>query len=68
MIGALCLVGRLGARMDNGRSVVVYGCIVGPNSCGIGERLAVAIDVSSVHPNTVYEVVDGSRFVIRYLK
>ena len=59
---------RLGARTDDGRSAVVYGCIVGPDSYGIGERLAVAGDVSSLRPNKANEVVDGSRFVIRDLK
>ena len=67
-IGALCLVGRLGARKENGRSVVVYGRIVGPDSCGIGECLAVASDVRSLRPNKADEVMDGSRFVIRDLK
>ena len=54
--------------MDDGRSVVVYSCIVGPKSCGIGERLAVVSNVSSLRPNKANEVVDGSRFVKRDLK
>ena len=66
--GALCHLGRLGERMDNGLSVVVYGCIVGLESCGLGERPAVASDVSSLRPNKADEVVDGSRFVLRDLK
>ena len=67
-IGALCLVGRLGSRTDNGGSVFVDIIIVGPDSCGLGERLAVAGDVSSHRPNKANEVVDCSRFVIRDLQ
>ena len=67
-IGTLCLVGRLGGRIDNGRSVVVYGYILGPESCGLGERLTVASDISSLRTNKANGVVDSSRFVIRDLK
>ena len=67
-IGALCLVGRLGSRTDDGRSFVIYISMVGPDSCRIVERLAVAGDVSSLRPNKADEVVGGSRFVIRDLK
>ena len=67
-IGTLCLVGHLGARMDDGHSAVVYGCIVGPDSCGMRERLTIASDVKSLRTNKADEVVDGSRFVIRDLK
>ena len=56
------------ARTDDGRSVVVYVFIVGPESCGIEERLVVASGVSSLRPNKADEVVDRSRFVIRDLK
>ena len=67
-IGTLCLVGRLGARTENIRSVVVYVCIVGPDFFGLRECLAVASNVSSLRPNKADEVVDGSRFVIWYLE
>ena len=67
-IGTLCLVGRLGSRTDNGRIVVVYIRIVGPDSCRLGGRLSVAGDVSSLRPNKADEVVDGPRFFIRDLK
>ena len=61
-------MGRLRARTDDVRSIVVYVCIVGLDSCGIGERLAVASDVSILRPNKSNEVVDGYRFVIQDLK
>ena len=67
-IGALCLVGRRVLRTDDGRSIVVDVRIVGPDSCGLGERLAVAGDVSSLWPNKADEVVDCSCFVIRDLQ
>ena len=54
--------------MDNGRRVVIYDGILGPYSCGIGERPSVASGVISLRPNTADEVVDGSRFFIRDLK
>ena len=54
--------------MDDGRSVVVNFCIVGPDSCGIGGCLAIASDVSSLRPDKAIEVVDGSCFVLRDLK
>ena len=68
MIGALCLVCRFIARTDDGRNVVVNVCIVSPDSCGIGERLSVARNVSSLRPNKVDDVVDSTRFVIQDLK
>ena len=61
-------MGCLGARRDNGRSVAVYVCIVGPDLCGIGERLAVASNIRSLRLNKADEVMDGSRFVIRDLE
>ena len=67
-IGALCFVCRFGARTDNGRSLVVYVCVVGTDSYRLGERLAVASDLSGFRPNKANEVVDRSRFVIRDLK
>ena len=47
-IGVLCLVRRLGLRTDDGRTVVVNSIIVGPDSCGLGELLPLAGDVSSL--------------------
>ena len=67
-IGALCFVYRFGARTDNDRSVVVNVCIVGPESCWLGERLNVASDVSGFQTNKADEVVDRSSCVIRDLK
>ena len=65
VVGALCLAGRLGSRTYDGRSVVVDIRIVVPDSCGIGERLAVVGDVISLRPNKADEVVDCSRFFIQ---
>ena len=59
---------RLGAHTDNFRSVAINVCIVGPESYGIGELLAVASDVSSLRPNKANEVVDRSCFIIQDLK
>ena len=56
------------ARTDDSCSVVVYGRVVDPDSCGLRERLDVASDVSSLHPNKANEVMDGARFVIQDLK
>ena len=67
-IDALCFVCRFGARTDDGRSVVFNVLIVGPDSCWLGGRLAVASDVRGFCPNKADKVVDRSRFVIRYLK
>ena len=61
-------MGCLGVRTDDGRSFVDYGCILGSDSCGFGECLAVASNVSSLRPNKADEVVDSSHFVLRYLK
>ena len=55
-------------RTDNGRSVVVNIRIVGPDSCGLGERLVVAGNVSSLQPNEANEVMYCARFVIRDLQ
>ena len=54
--------------MDDGRSVVVYVCIVDPEYSGLGERLAVTINVSSLQLNKADEFVDFSCFVIQDLK
>ena len=53
---------------DDGRSVVFDIRIVGLDSCGIMERLAVAGNVSSLRPNKADDFVDCSRFVIRDLQ
>ena len=68
MISALCFVCRFGARTDDGRSVVVNVCVIGPDSCWLRERLAVASDVSGFWLNNADEVVDRSRFVLEDLK
>ena len=67
-VGALFLVGQIGLRTDNGHSVVIDIRIIGPDSCGLGERLAVAGNVSGLRPNKADEVVDCSRFVIQDLQ
>ena len=59
---------RFGVRTDNGRSVVVDVFITGPDSCAIGERLAVAGGVYGFWTNKANQVVERSRFVLRDLK
>ena len=57
-----------GAHTDDGCSVVVNVCIVGPDFFRLGERLVVASYVSGFRPNKADTVVDRSRFVIQDLK
>ena len=59
---------HFGVCTYDGHIVVVNVCVVGPDSCWLGERLTVASNVSGFRPNKADEVVDHSRFVIRDLK
>ena len=42
--------------------------VVRPNSCGLGELLAVARDICSLRPNNADQVVDCFHFVVRDLE
>ena len=59
---------RFGTRADNGHSVIVNVLVVRPNSCRLGERLAVASDVCGLRTNKFYQIVDRYRFVVQDLE
>ena len=67
-VRALGFVRRFGTRADNGRSVFVDCLVVRPDSCWLGERLAVASDVCGLRLNKSYQIVNRSVFVVRYLE
>ena len=48
------LMRRFSARADGGRSVLVDGFFVIPDSCGFGEHYAVARDVCGLRPNKAH--------------
>ena len=53
--------------MDDGNIVVFNVWIVGPDTCGLRERLAIAGDISSFQTNEADEVMYCARFVKRDL-
>ena len=67
-VHALGFVCRFGARTDDSRNTIVDVFIVGPDSCRLGERLAVASDVCGLRMNKDYQIVDRSHFVVQDLE
>ena len=59
---------RFSACTDDGRSIIADFFVVRPNSCGLGELLAVARDICSLRPNNADQVVDCFHFVVRDLE
>ena len=56
---------RFSTREDDGHSVVVDFFVVRPDSCGFGERLSVARNISGLRPNKANQVVERAPFVVR---
>ena len=65
---ALGFVRRFSARTNDGRSAVVNGLVVRPDSCRLRKRLAVASNVCGLRPNKAYKIVDRYRFIVQDLE
>ena len=67
-VRAPCLVCRLEACPDDGRSVVINLEVISPDPRGFGEGFAVALEVRRLCPDNPDQVVRPACFVVRDLQ